>query len=104
MKAKYKPTGKIYEIFNVRDDWNGYPQFLIRKDNEWIYISAEYFVAIEEGSMKRNTLKYIIWFVTYIVSYVLLYIFGFNPDIFVWLAVWVTIVFVEYICNHSGFD
>ena len=54
--------------------------------------------------MKRNTLKYIIWFVTCIVSCVLLYIFGFNPDIFVWLAVWVTIVLVEYICNHSNFD
>lgn len=53
--------------------------------------------------MKRNTLKYIIWFVAYIISYVLLYIFGFNPDIFVWLAVWITIVFVEYICNHSDF-
>ena len=48
MRVKYKPTGKIYEIFNVRDDWNGYPQFLIRKDNEWIYISAKYFVTIEE--------------------------------------------------------
>ena len=55
-------------------------------------------------SMKRNTLKYIIWFVTCIVSCVLLYIFGFNPDIFVWLAIWVTIVLVEYICNHSDFD
>ena len=48
MKAKYKPTGKIYEIFNVRDDRNGYSQFLIRKDNEWVYISAKHFVAIEE--------------------------------------------------------
>ena len=54
--------------------------------------------------MKRNTLKYIIWFVVYMIIYILLYIFGLSPDIFVWLAVWVTIVFVEYICNHSGFD
>lgn len=104
MRAKYKPTGKIYEIFNVRDDWNGNPQFLIRKDNEWVYISAEYFVTIEGGRMKRNILKYIIWFVVDMIIYILLHIFGLSPDIFVWLAVWVTIVLVEYICNHSGFD
>lgn len=54
--------------------------------------------------MKRSTLKYIIGFVVYMIIYALLYIFGFNPDIFVWLAVWITIVLVEYICNHSNFD
>ena len=54
--------------------------------------------------MKRNTLNYIIWFVVYMIIYAFLYIIGFNPDIFVWLAVWVTTVLVEYICNHSGFD
>ena len=48
MRVKYEPRGKIYEIFNVRDDWNGYPQFLIRKDNEWVYISVKHFVTIEE--------------------------------------------------------
>ena len=54
--------------------------------------------------MKRSTLKYIIWFVVYMIIYILLHIFGLSPDIFVWLAVWVTIVLVEYICNHSDFD
>ena len=54
--------------------------------------------------MKRNALKYIIWFAVYMIIYALLYIFGFNPDIFVWLVVWIAIDFVEYICNHSNFD
>ena len=65
---------------------------------------CEVFCYYRGRSMKRNTLKHIIWFVVYMIIYMLLYIFGFNPDIFVWLAVWITIVLVEYICNHSDFD
>lgn len=32
------------KVYNVRDDKNGYPQFLIYENREWKYMSAKYFV------------------------------------------------------------
>ena len=32
------------KVYNVRDDKNGYPQFLIYEYGEWKYMSAKYFV------------------------------------------------------------
>ena len=35
---------KYYELYNVRDDKNGFPQFLVYKDKgEWVYLSAKHF-------------------------------------------------------------
>lgn len=31
------------KVYNVRDDKNGYPQFLIYENGEWKYMSAKYF-------------------------------------------------------------
>lgn len=35
-------------VYNVRDDNNGFPQFLVYIDNQWRYISAKYFKPMEE--------------------------------------------------------
>lgn len=32
------------KVYNVRDDKNGYPHFLIYENGEWKYVSAKYFV------------------------------------------------------------
>ena len=31
------------KVFNVRDDKNGYPHFLIYENGEWKYVSAKHF-------------------------------------------------------------
>ncbi len=31
------------KVYNVRDDMNGYPHFLIYENGEWKYVSAKYF-------------------------------------------------------------
>ena len=32
------------KVYNVRNDKNGYPHFLIYENGEWKYVSAKYFV------------------------------------------------------------
>lgn len=49
MRVIYKPNGKVYTIYHIRVDNKGYPHFLIKKDNQWIYISAKYFDTLEEN-------------------------------------------------------
>lgn len=41
-----KSDYRYYQVFNVKDDKNGYPQFLIHKENEWKYISAKEFIPL----------------------------------------------------------
>lgn len=36
----------IAHIYNVRDDKNGYPHFLIFEDGEWKYVSAKHFAPV----------------------------------------------------------
>ncbi len=36
------------EIYGVKDDKHGYPTFLIRSDNRWIWKSAKHFIPVEE--------------------------------------------------------
>lgn len=35
-------------VYNVRDDITGYPLFLVRKDNQWIWKSAKHYITREE--------------------------------------------------------
>ena len=35
---------EIVPVFNVRDDKNGYPHFLIYEDKQWKYVSAKHFL------------------------------------------------------------
>lgn len=39
----FDKSGKEYLVFKVRNDKNGYPVFLIYKDNQWRWKSAKYF-------------------------------------------------------------
>ena len=39
-----KVTGNIYKVYSIRNDTKtGYPQFLIYKNNQWLWRSAKYF-------------------------------------------------------------
>ena len=35
------------DVYDIRDDKNGYPHFLIYEDNEWKYVKAKHFVPID---------------------------------------------------------
>ena len=43
-----KRTGKRVTIYAVAEDSNGYPKFLIREKNRWIWQSAKYYITEEE--------------------------------------------------------
>jgi len=43
-----KKTGKDEVVFATSSDSNGYPKFLIRKSNQWIWRSAKYYITREE--------------------------------------------------------
>lgn len=51
-RALFKPATGFADmsvmVYNVRDDSNGFPQFLVYIDNQWRYISAKYFKPMEE--------------------------------------------------------
>ena len=48
-----KRTGKRVIIYAVAEDSNGYPKFLIREKNRWVWQSAKYYVPEEENSLKK---------------------------------------------------
>ena len=43
-----KRTGKRVIIYAVAEDSNGYPKFLIREKNRWVWQSAKYYITEEE--------------------------------------------------------
>lgn len=50
LHKNFDTSGKVYEeymecvkVYAVRDDKNGYPQFLIYENGEWKYVSAKHF-------------------------------------------------------------
>lgn len=56
MRIVEKETEIIYDIYDITYDKNGYPQFLIFKDGQWIRRSAKYFtpVIINEDKTIRS--------------------------------------------------
>ena len=38
-----KKTGQTFMVYSIRRDKNGYPHFLIYKENQWTWASAKYF-------------------------------------------------------------
>jgi len=52
-EAFYKEISDKITVYNIRNDKNGYPQFLIYINNEWKYISAKHF-SVEQP---KKTLK-----------------------------------------------
>lgn len=45
---KTKFSQSSYEVFNIKNNKNGYPTFLIYERNQWIWIKAKYFKPVEE--------------------------------------------------------
>ena len=43
-----KRTGKRVTIYAVGEDSNGYPKFLIREKNRWVWQSAKHYITEEE--------------------------------------------------------
>jgi|GEM_PF-6369580 len=43
-----KETLEKVKVYSVGEDSCGYPKFLIRKDNQWIWRSAKHFITEEE--------------------------------------------------------
>lgn len=39
----HKKTGKIFEVYEIKNDSCGYPTFLIYKDNQWKWMPAKHF-------------------------------------------------------------
>ena len=48
-----KRIGKRVTIYAVGEDSNGYPKFLIREKNRWVWQSAKYYITEEENSLKK---------------------------------------------------
>lgn len=44
-----KNTLETTNVYDIRNDKNGYPQFLIYKDTQWRWVSAKYFRPIGAG-------------------------------------------------------
>ena len=42
-KVINKDNGEKYEVYSITYDNNGYPHFLIYKDNQWLRVSAKHF-------------------------------------------------------------
>lgn len=43
-----KKTGKPEPIYAIQNDNHGYPMFLIRVENKWIYRSAKHYLTRDE--------------------------------------------------------
>lgn len=54
-----KETHLDVAVYNVRDDITGYPQFLVRHNNQWMYRSAKHYITSEEIlSAENNEYEY----------------------------------------------
>ena len=47
-KVCRKSDDALINVYAVKDDKNGYPNFLIYEDNEWKYIKAKHFYEYQE--------------------------------------------------------
>jgi hypothetical protein len=50
-----KHSGRKEIIYAILDDDHGYPKFLIRKNNQWIYKSAKHYFTEKERRHKAYT-------------------------------------------------
>ena len=48
-----KRTGKRVTIYAVGEDSKGYPKFLNREKNRWVWQSAKHYITEEENSLKK---------------------------------------------------
>ena len=50
----------VYEIFDITYDQNGYPQFLIYKDKQWLRKSAKHFTPNYKEVFNRGENAYLV--------------------------------------------
>ena len=43
-----KRTGDVVKIYAASEDSHGYPKFLIRKNNQWVWDSAKHYITEKE--------------------------------------------------------
>lgn len=43
----------FHKIYGIKSDKCGYPEFLVRKDNQWLWRSAKHFIPEEEARYKH---------------------------------------------------
>lgn len=43
LTIKSKISGEYHSVYDIRYDKNGYPHFLIYKDNQWRRVSAKFY-------------------------------------------------------------
>lgn len=48
MKVRNKETEEVYKVYNIKDNKDNYPLFLIYSKNKWIYMSAKFYEPVEE--------------------------------------------------------
>ena len=53
-QVKRKQDQKIFNVFSVKDDKNGFPQFLIYENRAWKWQSAKQFQPIATTSPQRK--------------------------------------------------
>lgn len=46
-----KFKNNMYEVYEIRDDKNGFPQFLIYENKQWAWKSAKCFEPIDNGDV-----------------------------------------------------
>ena len=46
-KILYKDTGEAFQVYDVTYDSNGYAQFLVYMDGQWLRLSAKHFIPEE---------------------------------------------------------
>ena len=54
MIVKHKKTGKIFEVYEIKNDRCGYPNFLIYKDSQWKWMSAKHFKPCEKVGVMND--------------------------------------------------
>ena len=52
-EVQRKKDKKIFEVYSVKNNKVGYPNFLIYEDNQWKWKSAKLFHPINEWNAKR---------------------------------------------------
>ena len=43
MLVVHKKTEKIFKVYKIKNNKNGYPNFLIYDENQWKWLSAKHF-------------------------------------------------------------
>ena len=60
MTVLCKDNVKEYEVFDITYDSNGYPQFLIYKERQWLRVSAKHFVPNYEKVFYKGRDAYLV--------------------------------------------